>query len=408
VSDPLVADATELAGSPLKVDPETLVLRARPPRVVRFRRSVIVALTALAVGGILVAAWLAFTPRSFQLATHRDDASMPASRAGDAVTELPASYAKAPRLGPPLPGDLGPPMLDREHPLDSSVPGGAAQARQRAREAEREQRADERRRARASAVLVRTGDAPSATMAQARAVGMTGPSAPPPNAAASLLPSRSAEADPQAREVGFAAALDSGGDVNPHAIRPAASRYLLAAGSVIPASLITGLRSDLPGLAIAQVTERVYDSPTGRILLIPQGARLIGRYDSEISPGQRRAFIIWQRIVFPDGRSLRLDNMPATDTGGYAGLEDGVDSHLGVLAKGAAISTLLGVGANLAFTGENDLVEAIRESAQQNVSRAGDQLTSRNLSIPPTITIRPGTPVRLLVQRDLVLAPPAN
>jgi type IV secretion system protein VirB10 len=371
---------------------------------------VIVTLTALAIGGVAGAAWLAFKPRPFQLDTHRDDASMPARRAGDAVKELPASYAQAPRLGPPLPGDLGRPMLDREHSVDSSVPdGGAAQARQRAREAEREQRADERRRARASAVLVGTGDAPGATMAQARVVGMTGPSAPPPgNTAASLLPSRSAEADPQAREVGFAAALDTGGDVNPHAIRPAASRYLLAAGSVIPASLITGLRSDLPGLAIAQVTERVYDSPTGRILLIPQGARLIGRYDSEISPGQRRAFIIWQRIVFPDGRSLRLDNMPATDAGGYAGLEDGVDSHLGALARGAAISTLLGVGANLTFTGENDLVEAIRESAQQNVSRTGDQLTSRNLSIPPTITVRPGTPVRLLVQRDLVLAPPAS
>jgi type IV secretion system protein VirB10 len=174
---------------------------------------------------------------------------------------------------------------------------------------------------------------------------------------------------------------------------------------VIAGSLITGLRSDLPGLVIAQVTESVYDSPTGRILLIPQGARLIGSYDSVVAFGQSRALVVWQRIVFPDGRSLRLDNVPATDPAGYAGLADKVDHHTWTLLKGAVVSTLLGVGANLTFTGESDLVQAIRESTQQNVSRAGDQLTSRNLNIQPTITVRPGTPVRLVVHRDLVLAP---
>ena len=188
----------------------------------------------------------------------------------------------------------------------------------------------------------------------------------------------------------------------------AAALSLFLAGSVIAAGLITGLRSDLPGLVIAQVTERVYDSPTGRIPLIPQGARLIGQYDSVVAFGQRRALIVWQRIVFPDGRSLRLDNVPATDPAGYAGLEDRVDFHTWTLLKGAAVSTLLGVGANLTFTGESDLVQAIRESTQQNVARAGDQLTSRNLQIQPTITVRPGTPVRLVVHRDLVLAPPSG
>jgi type IV secretory pathway VirB10-like protein len=141
------------------------------------------------------------------------------------------------------------------------------------------------------------------------------------------------------------------------------------------------------------------------ILLIPQGARLIGSYDSVVAFGQSRALIVWQRIVFPDGRSLRLDNVPATDPAGYAGLADKVDFHTWTLLKGAAVSTLLGVGANLTFTAESDLVQAIRESTQQNVSRAGDQLTSRNLNIQPTITVRPGTPVRLVVHRDLVLAP---
>lgn len=188
-------------------------------------------------------------------------------------------------------------------------------------------------------------------------------------------------------------------------LSPPASPNMLSAGSVIAASLITGLRSDLPGLVTAQVTERVFDSATGSILLIPQGARLIGSYDSVVAFGQKRALVVWQRIILPDGSSIRLDNVPATDSSGYAGLADKVDFHTWALLKGVAISTLLGVSANVTFAGESDLVQAIRESTQQNVSRAGDQITSRNLQIRPTITIRPGAPVRLVIHRDLVLAP---
>ena len=192
---------------------------------------------------------------------------------------------------------------------------------------------------------------------------------------------------------------------NPHRLQPPASAYMLSAGSVIAASLITGLRSDLPGVVIAQVTERVFDSATGKILLIPQGSRLVGSYDSGVAFGQRRALIVWQRLILPDGSSLQIDNVPAADPSGYSGLADQVDSHTWSLLKGAAISTILGVGSNLTFSGESDLVQAIRESTQQNASRAGDQLVSRNLSIQPTITIRPGASVRLVVHRDLVLQP---
>ncbi len=174
---------------------------------------------------------------------------------------------------------------------------------------------------------------------------------------------------------------------------------------MISASLITGLRSDLPGLVTAQVTERIYDSATGRILLVPQGARLVGSYDSVVAFGQRRALVVWQRIIFPDGSSIRLDNAPATDPSGYAGLADQVDFHTWALLKGVVLSTVLGVGAELQFSGQSDLVQALRQSTQQSVSQAGSQLTSRNLQIQPTITIRPGAPVRLLVHHDLVLKP---
>jgi type IV secretory pathway VirB10-like protein len=186
--------------------------------------------------------------------------------------------------------------------------------------------------------------------------------------------------------------------------RPA-SPYTLTAGTVIAGGLITGIRSDLTGLVTAQITENVFDSATGRILLVPQGARLIGKYDSVVAYGQKRVLVVWQRIVMPDGSSLGLDNVPASDASGFSGLADRVDAHGWALLKGALISTLLGVGSELQFSGQNGLVQAIRQSGQQNVAHVGDQLTSKTLNVQPTISIRPGTPVRLVVQKDLILAP---
>jgi type IV secretion system protein VirB10 len=209
----------------------------------------------------------------------------------------------------------------------------------------------------------------------------------------------------QVRKAQFVAANGQDDDVDSHRLRPAASPYLLSAGSIVSASLITGLRSDLPGLVTAQVTENVFDSPTGQILLIPQGARLVGSYDSVIAFGQSRALVVWQRIVMPDGSSLRIDNVPATDTAGYSGLADKVDRHTWSLLKGVVLSTLLGVGSELTFSSDSDLVQAIRRSTQDSGSRAGDQIIGKNLNIQPTITVRPGAVVRLVVHKDLILAP---
>ncbi|GGE05891.1 conjugal transfer protein TrbI [Tsuneonella deserti] len=387
-----------------KVDPETLVLRARPGRVVRFKRSVIVALTAIAVVGIVAAAWVALKPRTFQLVANDDNASEPARPPADTLGALPSSYAEAPKLGPPLPGDLGRPILEHQRAMAEQGPGAppsdVLSQREQAAQAERERIAAQARSARESGVLVQTS-APNS--APAAAPVADAPEAPTASSRLALDPQRDPNA--QARKADFMAGLDRGGDVNPHGVQAAASPHLLSAGHVIPASLITGLRSDLPGLVIAQVTERVFDSQTGRVLLIPQGTRLIGSYDSVVAFGQTRALLVWQRIVFPDGRSLRIDNVPASDAAGYAGVADKVDFHTWSLLKGVALSTLLGVGSNLTFTGESDLVQAIRESTQQNGARAGDQLTTRNLNIQPTITIRPGTPIRLIVHRDLILEP---
>jgi type IV secretory pathway TraG/TraD family ATPase VirD4 len=134
-------------------------------------------------------------------------------------------------------------------------------------------------------------------------------------------------------------------------------------------------------------------------------ALLVGVILHMVAYGQRRALLVWTRIVFPNGASIELDNLPATDAAGYAGLEDRVDSHSWQLLKGIALSTLLGVSAQLSIGGGGDLVRAIRESTQQNAAHAGDKITSRNLDIQPTIKVRPGWPVRVLVSKDLVFQP---
>lgn len=384
-----------------KVDPETLVLRARPAPAIRFKRSLIVVLAGALLIVLAVTIWIALKPRSFQLARPNDDASEPARPPADTLGGLPKSYGEVPKLGPPLPGDLGRPILKHQQAVAQGETPSPQLSRADAARTARERLAQERRAARESGLLVQTASREAAAgAAPTAAVPVTA------STASDRLP-LDPDHDPNAqqRKADFVAAHDSGSDTNPHAVRAAPSPYLLSAGSIVAASLITGIRSDVPGLVSAQVTEPVFDSPTGRFLLIPQGARLIGSYDSVVAFGQRRALVVWQRIVFPDGRSLRIDNVPATDRAGYAGLEDKVDFHTWSLIKGVALSTLLGVGTNLTFSGESDLVQAIRQATQQNAARAGDQLTTRNLQIQPTITIRPGAPVRLVVHRDLLFDP---
>jgi len=155
------------------------------------------------------------------------------------------------------------------------------------------------------------------------------------------------------------------------------------------------------------VTEDVYDSPSGKILLIPQGARLIGQYDAQIAFGQSRALLVWNRLIMPNGRSIVLERQPGADPEGYAGLEDEVDNHWGMLFKAAILSTLLSVGseAGNSNNNQNSLVQALRQGSSQNFSQIGEQVVGRMLNVQPTITIRPGFPVRVLVTHDLVLEP---
>jgi type IV secretion system protein TrbI len=389
MTDQVTAD--QPAPMPAKVDPETLSIRSQPARAIRFRRGAIIGAAALGSASLMGIAWMALKPQVFRQVAQESELSQPMAKpASDALSQLPSSYGDAPKLGPPLPGDLGRPILRaQEKAVGGVTPSGIDSA-----EAARQQRLADLKAARESGLMaqVATGRDTAVPVATDGSASVPGVATSAPTATGT-------------RKEQFASARDIGGDLNSGGLVAPVSPNSVLAGSIIAASLLTGLNSNLPGMVTAQVTQNVFDTVTGGILLVPQGARLIGKYDSVVAFGQRRALIVWQRLILPDGSSLRLDNMPATDAAGYAGVSDKVDFHTWTLLKGVAIATILGVGSELSISGESDLVQAIRESAQSNAARAGDQITQRNLDIQPTITIRPGAPVRVLVTRDLILAP---
>jgi type IV secretion system protein VirB10 len=187
------------------------------------------------------------------------------------------------------------------------------------------------------------------------------------------------------------------------------SRYELKAGSVIPAALLTAINTDLPGETIAQVTENVYDSATGNSVLIPQGSRLLGKYQSLVTNGQNRALLVWQRLIYPNGNSIVLDTMPGTDESGRAGLADKVDYHATKLAEAVALTTALAYGGNLArdpkSTSNYSNSDVVGDTVAQEANRIGEKVIDRQLDVQPTITVRPGWPLRVLVNKDIVLAP---
>ena len=368
-------------------------LRAEPPRVTRLSRKVLGSIGVVASLGI---------GRALIYALHTRDAgnsgqelySTANRQPADGLAGLPRDYT-GPVLGPPLPGDLGRPIVDAQNKGQPVVPPSITTPA--VDEAEQRRRAEEEA-ARTSRVFFQTapghtatvGTQPDMTMPALTGLGLTG---------------QPAKQTAQDKQLAFLnAAVDRRTTSSDRVMAPA-SPYVLQAGAVISAALITGIRSDLPGQITAQVTENIYDSPTGRILLVPQGTRVIGQYDNNVQFGQRRVLLVWNRLILPNGRSIVLERQPGADGQGYAGLEDGVDYHWWDLAKAAGLSTLLSVGAELAVSDENRLLRAIRNGGQDTINDAGQQIIRRQLQVAPTLTIRPGFPVRIVVTRDLVLEP---
>ena len=392
MTDPAEVPAVEPAAPP--ADPNAFQLRGDPPRVMRLSRkalAVVGVAAGLGIGGSLIYALRPPGPHEAKELYSTE------SRAGDAITAGPKDYAQAPRLGPPLPGDLGRPILSAQQ-RGAAVPA-PPDPRAQAAEAARQRLQQERDGARTSAVFLGGGTA-GATAAPAQLSAATAS----PTPATATPQAANAQGD-QAAKRAFMAQASNQPTVSVERLSAPASPNIVQAGSIIPAALITGIRSDLPGQITAQVTQNVYDSPTGRILLIPQGARLIGEYDSEVAAGQTRVLLAWDRLILPDGRSIVLERQLGADAAGFAGLADRVNQHWGNMLKAAAISTLLGVGAELATNNNDPLAQALRYGTQDTINQTGQQIVRRQLDVPSTLTIRAGYPLRVVITRDLVLEP---
>jgi len=395
--EPTEDDARPLTGE--QVAP--MRLRPEPPRVTRLSRKVLAGLglaASVGVGGALIyALQTRHGGEQGQELISTDNRTTP-----DGLAGLPKDYSGVPKLGPPLPGDLGRPILNAQNAGQPvPTPGIATPSGPVGPTPEEQRRAQELESARTARLFATTETRPGNT-----ATTPTTATVPQPDLASLGLAPQPATPSAQDRQLAFLNQTPDKRTVSPDRVAAPASKNVLQAGAVIAAALITGIRSDLPGQITAQVTENVYDSPTGKILLVPQGTRVIGQYDSGVGFGQRRILLVWSRLIFPNGRSIVLERQPGADAEGYAGLEDGVDYHWGQLFKAAALSTLLSVGAESgSSSGESDIVRALRNGASNSISQTGQQIVQRQLNIAPTLTIRPGFPVRVIVTRDLVLEP---
>jgi type IV secretory pathway VirB10-like protein len=371
---------------------EALRLHAAHPAITRLSRRVLAGGTALALSIISGAVLWALksdhphnpAPDELYSTDHHDVA--------DGLTTLPKDYAgfarDVPQLKSPSPGGLGRPIATSD---GQSAPIGL--------DAEQQRENQETEAARTSKVFAST----------------TAPVTPPHASSQEPTTNTASSSDEtfaqngQDRKFLFMSAPVDRRTTAPDRISRPASPFVVQAGTVIPAALITGIRSDLPGQITAQVTENVFDTPTGRVRLIPQGARLIGVYDSQVAFGQSRVLLVWTRLIMPNGRSIVLERQPGADATGYAGLEDEVDYHWKELLGAAALSTLLGVGSELGSGADNGsntaILQALRLGAANSVNQTGQQVVRRNLDIQPTLTIRSGFPVRVIVNRDLVLEP---
>ncbi|MGO6949669.1 IncP-type conjugal transfer protein TrbI [Rhizobium johnstonii] len=194
----------------------------------------------------------------------------------------------------------------------------------------------------------------------------------------------------------------------PNRVVPQQSLYELKRGSVIPATLISGINSDLPGRITAQVSQNVYDSATGHRLLIPQGTKLFGRYDSKVSFGQSRVLVVWSDIIFPNGSTLQIGGMAGTDAEGYGGFNDKVNNHYLKTFGSAVMIALIGTGIDMTVPQSSTLAtqdtasDAARRNFAETFGRVADRTIQRNMDVQPTLQIRPGYKFNVLIDQDIV------
>ena len=407
-----------------------LSIRARPKAVRRFSRKAlmggVMTLSVIMCGALAMALQTPEQEEAEELynVTHKPIA--------DGLELLPKSYVEMkPVLGPPLPGDLGKAYLGRGGDVAVATKLAATEVRPKAIGPRRSAQPVSRsipETVQSVSVPPPQDTAPSSLFfnvgrkssnRQVQQFAASTPSAglgpefgvPVPNIADYSVPPSAFDvgggSDDPNGQVDKQSFLDRETDdiYNSHALVSPRSPYQVMAGNLIPASLVTGLNSDLPGQVIGQVTENVFDTVTGQHLLIPQGSRLIGRYDSVIAFGQSRALVVWTRLILPNGDSIQLDNLPGSDGQGFAGLKDKVDRHTWQFIKGAALSSLLSIGSELASDDTDRLTRALQNAGQDTANIAGQRIIDRNLNVQPTLTVRQGWRFNVIVSRDLILKP---
>lgn len=389
-------------------------LRAPVPRVKRLNR---IAIASVVAGlAVLIAFALAAALRRPEKVPAQSKASTQLVLPADALNDLPSDYAAAaaaqrrrdvPKLGAPIGGEFGAAQLDAKNEAAARAstanddPVGKlladmTLARLKRRAAARDAKPDFADHSPAVA---------NATPAMDRVASS--------QAAASNDASARSARDQDNRQDdkrGFASSRRADNPYLDQAVLTPANTIYIGAGTLISAVLLTGINSDLPGMITAQVAETVYDTVSGKNVLIPQGSTLIGEYDSRITHGQQRVLFVWTRLRFPNGSSLTLEGMPGTDLSGYAGVKDKVDNHLWRLAQGVVLGSLLGAAAQQSYGGglsaaNPSLGQLAAAGAAQNINSAGQQIVQKDLQVQPTLMIRPGQRIAVFVTKDIALPP---
>jgi type IV secretion system protein TrbI len=400
---------------------EALTGKGVAPSVKRFNPKMIVGIAVVAGTIIALAFWVGLQkpkPKPTPTVTTTDTPPVP----GAEVAALPNNYDGVPQLGEPRPGDLG-----AMGSMKGSVGGGTPAARQLtpleqyAQTAELDRLRNEDRARTATVSFGNAGSEPSAgtqpinptdnsQALQARLLDLAqrgntgGPLATPAGAAYSTRD----EANRQDDKTEFADRARAS-DFSLHAtLQRPRSPYTLFAGTILPCVLTQGINSDLPGQIGCMISENVYDTVTGRHLLLPQGTKVIGTYDSRIAYGQSRVLVVWTRLLRPDGGTLSLEGMPGVDLSGYAGITGHVNNHYLRLLSGVVLGSLIGASAQIAVGANSQnpsFAQLAIQGAGQNINEAGQQITRKNLNIQPTIEVPPGGRLNIFATKDIILPP---
>jgi type IV secretion system protein VirB10 len=362
------------APSPASQPAPDVSIRARPPSPKRLSRKVLLGGAGLAAIVIIFAVVTGLSATPLRRGAQQQ-AAVQATTPPESITEASGQYdardlardgqSLTPPPDAPAPSTSGPELAPPQDPVWS---GGAATGQSGAA-ATHQTQIDPETTARKAPILFAS--------------------------AASRSPRQSGEANGQQSDW-----LDA-------ALAPPRSPFEIKAGDVIPAALVTGLNSDVAGRVIAQVTMPVYDTVTGQHLLIPQGSRLIGTYDNNVRYGDARIVLVWNRLILPNGWSIDLDGMNGADPTGAAGIADRTDNHLWRLGGAVGLSAIISV---IAGNSENEqraqsLTQSVGDAAAQQAAQTGSQIVGRELAVHPTLRVRPGANVRVLVTRDIDLRP---